>query len=398
MKLQYFLVLFFIEQHHARHVSTPGSGIRIPLTRTPLTLEKLALPATKIESMYNGKSINESVIPLRFHPISEYYGPVSIGTPSREFQMIFDTGSSQLWVLSKRCHASRCEKNGLDLYDHKKSTTYEQPTKPHCDTNITYGTGEVSGFCSKDTITLDGVKLKNTEFLEVVEITKEFPQGPYEGLVGLAYNYDRPSDNAITQFCQTVNRENKFSFYFTKNISNTDGGELTLCGIDESKFRGPLNYVNETKQFPFGTWLIPIKNTSLQLGRDHIMDVGSKTLALVDTGTSHIVGPPKSIRAIYNVTNADSYGIVNCKDIPKFPNVTFAIGEKKYTLEGKDYTFEIKEHSTIVCAIGFGFGTSFFSDKWILGDVFFRKYYSVYDIENHRVGFAESIHTHINTD
>ncbi|XP_065205573.1 uncharacterized protein LOC135835310 [Planococcus citri] len=401
MKLQYFLLFFFLQLYHARHVSSPGSGLRIPLTRTPLTLKKMALPATKIESMYeyNMKSSNESVIHLRYYPISEYYGPVSIGTPPREFQMIFDTGSSQLWVLSKSCNDSRCKKNSsLDLYDHENSKTYKLPTKTSCLKEITYGTGEVAGFCSNDTITLDGVELNNTEFLEVVNITDRFPKGPYEGLVGLSYNNSKLSDNIITQLCRKVNRENKFSFYFTRNISDTDGGELTLCGVDESKFRGPLNYVNETEQLPFGTWFIPIQNASLQFGRDRIMDVGSEAFALVDTGTSHILAPAASIRAIYNVTKANlTTSKVDCEDIPKFPNFTLAIGGKKYTLKGEDYTFKFENNSVIECAIGFA-SAGFFNNLWVLGDVFFRKYYTVFDIENHRVGFAESIHAPINTN
>ena len=58
-------------------------------------------------------------VPLHNFQDAQYYGPVSVG--GQQFQVIFDTGSSNLWVPAENC--SSCGSH--PKYDPTKSKTYK---------------------------------------------------------------------------------------------------------------------------------------------------------------------------------------------------------------------------------------------------------------------------------
>lgn len=79
----------------------------------------------------------------------QYYGEIQLGNPPQTFTVVFDTGSSNLWVPSTHCNSIACFLH--KRYDSNKSNSFAENGTEF---SIRYGTGSLEGFISHVTLSL----------------------------------------------------------------------------------------------------------------------------------------------------------------------------------------------------------------------------------------------------
>jgi len=321
-----------------------------------------------------------SNVPIHDFQNAQYYGPITVGTPPQKFNVIFDTGSSNLWVADKKC-GLYCV--GHNKFDSSKSSTF---TKNGTEFKIAYGSGDCSGHFSNDDVTLGDVTSKQQAFGRVDNVGGlglAFTIGKFDGILGLGFPTISVG-GVPTVFGQLVAQKvvdaPVFAFYLSSN--DAQDGELVLGGIDHDHFVGNLQYYPLTRD---AYWQIDME--SMKMGGVAITSVRA---AILDTGTSLLAGPSKEVAGIAKKIGAKAVKageyMIDCNATSTVPDITIKIGSTAYTLAGSDYIINAGGQ----CLLGLS-GIDIpapMGPLWILGDVFLRKYYTVFDYGQKRVGIA----------
>jgi len=345
---------------------------RISLTKPTLTFEEALRSvngqARELGAKYGGDAGD---VVINDYQNAQYYGQMTVGTPGQKFNVIFDTGSSNLWVPNKSPFLA-----GKNIYAHSKSSTY---AKNGTIFKIQYGSGAVSGVFSEDSMDIGGYKVDHFTFAEVDNtggMGIGYRLGKFDGICGLGW--DSISVGGVkTPIHALVDSKQLAEPVFAFFLGNNQPGELLLGGVDEKHYTGDFAYVPLKSQ---SYWEIALDGVKLN------SDSASKCpTAVVDSGTSLLAGPKDDVTAIATKLGAKSVlGKEWSIDCSKKYSMTFTIGGKDYVLSNEDLVL----NSGGQCILGLMGIDIPRGPLWILGDIFMRKFYVKFDWGQTRVGIA----------
>jgi len=334
----------------------------------------------------NPISRNSITLPIINFMDTQYFAVVQLGTPCQSFKLMFDTGSSNMWVLAPNCTGLACY--GRTVYNYTNSTSF---VMNGTEIYLTYGSGDFTGFLGYDDVDVGIYHVKDMLFALIYDPDSfGYLYARFDGIIGMAYQ-NISVDDIPTVFQlmleQGVVKDASFSFYLSKN--NSEKGSAMILGGTEKKYAASeWNYVNVTHET---WWMVQLDN--FLLGNQSF--ISSPMNAILDTGTSIIVGPEdliNNITALFPVQ-------INCSEVSSFQNLNFVIGGITYSIPPEIYIIE----SFGSCALGLigGIFEPALNNTIVLGETFIRTYYTHFDYGTNRIGFALAANVtdvDINTD
>ena len=310
-----------------------------------------------------------------------YFSEVQLGSgPGETVYLLMDTGSSAAWVMGEGCTSTACKSHETFGSSNSKSLSQGSDTF-----NISYKSGNVAGPIVTDSVSLAGMSIK-MEFGLAQQTSDNFNDYPMDGILGLARQpsagFTPPTFIQLLQQ-QKVLKSNIFGMNLQRAVDNTNDGEVNFGSIDTTKFSGDLNYLSTIDDNYF--WEIPVDGFSVN---GNTSSLGSRS-AIIDSGTSFIFLPPADAAALFQQIPGSKSSSSSTYSIPCSTDVPFSIVFNKvaYKISPKDYVGSSQGNGQ--CASNIFSQVAVDDQTWLLGDAFMKNVYTVFDMDQNRIGFGQ---------
>ncbi|KAJ5938782.1 Aspartic-type endopeptidase ctsD [Penicillium verhagenii] len=345
----------------------------------PLTLSITKLPVRRDDS-YTIVEANTPTLP-NSAPLDQngndysYFSMVEVGSQKEQMWLALDTGSPSTWVFGSDCTDSVCTRH--NTFDTDNSTSY---TSNSSSITVGYGSGTIKGGLGQDKLSIADMDVTLT-FGQATSATSAFANYPIDGILGLGRS--GTAGWTIPSFMDAVAQagylsSNIVGFSLSRAADDARTGEVNFGRLDTTKFNGNISYTATDSDI----WSIPLGDAYVN---GKACGFSGKS-ATIDTGTTYILIPPADAATLFakvpgSVKSGDNY-IIPCNSTT---SIEFEFSGIKYSISPEDY---IGGSSTDGCASTIVGYQSSGVDHWLVGDVFLKNVYSVFDFDNAQIGFG----------
>jgi len=308
-----------------------------------------------------------------------YYGTINVG--GQAVKAIIDTGSFELLVMGKNCTV--CGEN--HLYDESKSSA---GNVSDFQASHTFGSGTTYSVQAFDKLNIAGLSIDVQQFWDVVDADMYiladgsfqaiFGVGPPKSAVAFALSDQKSVHEEVAHLKKkgtkiTPTMKDIVQHYddivdmmenTTSVVQNLAAQNMSVCLGQKSGSKGYYIWNDDATALAPEKFLmldvvgesywsaalssVALKNASVPENAtakqtkvlSKSMPLGCskhKCSAIVDTGTSLIVGPAESVYAIYDLADEWEAAGGSCDDLSKLPELQFQLNGKDFSLPPESY-------------------------------------------------------------
>ncbi|KAF8896228.1 acid protease [Infundibulicybe gibba] len=323
-----------------------------------------------------------------------YFAAVQIGSPPREFRILMDSGSADLWVGSEDCKSQAGGGCGNHLFlGPASSSSFVDTNQPF---QITYGTGAVAGTKVTDTVNIAGLSLDNHSFGVAKQETVEFAgdSTEFDGLMGLAQS--TLSNQKVLTPPESLAKQglvqDAITSYKISRLADDENDGVITFGWRPGRIKfDPNTLVTVDNVSKVGFWEAAMDSVSVD-GTDAGFQ-GRK--AILDTGTTLMLCPPADAAKLHSLipgATSDGQGgfRVPCTTNAK---IELEFGGRKFAIDPRDLAFAPVDLNdpTGECVSGISAGNVGDATEWLVGDTFLKSTYFSTDATKNTMSLANLV-------
>ena len=332
-----------------------------------------------------------------------------LGTPPQAFNVLIDTGSFQFWIRDKNCTNAQNCRNFASFNSVASSSFQSVPRSSSSSQNLLYGDGtNISCQIHQDIITVGNSDLPPSNICFANQIIAS-PPSSLDGIIGFG-----PKGNpqeGIAEFMPVFIRANpalaaQMSFWFNTNVSISSGGagSVAIGGVDTTKFTGPITYYDILKDERVQYWALGLNAIASASGS--ILASFGNVRCIIDTGimikyiftnisqgTTVLLLDDANTRSLNLQIGAkydDRIGayMLDCNSLASLSPLAFYFSGSSQPLVLSGNQLAHIDARNGVCYSVIQSSSSVGGNLIIFGAWFLKSFYTVFDYETSKIGFA----------